>query len=329
MTITSNLKNAVIYLRTWIKLIIILLAGLAIIGFIVFVVYKPMYSVSLNGKFIGYTEDKIKLQKKINNYLTSGDSKTVAFVEVDNYPEFDLCLLKKGLVANDDEIFKTVVGSGVPYYKYYSILDKGEEKYYVSSFEEAENIVQTLKDKKSQNQNDITYVPKYETTLKEFTDKDTVVSKLYIEMPLVKNTNVSTKKVISNSSSSLGISLIRPVSGAISSRFGSRSRGLHTGLDIATSKGTPIKAASAGTVVRARYTGSYGYMVVIAHTENVQTFYAHCSKIYVTEGQNVAQGDIIAAVGSTGNSTGPHLHLEIRVNGEARDPQYYLYNNTN
>ena len=66
--------------------------------------------------------------------------------------------------------------------------------------------------------------------------------------------------------------------------------------------------------------------MVVAHTDSVQTYYAHCSKIYVSVGQNVAQGETISAVGSTGNSTGPHLHLEIRVNGVAKNPQNYLYN---
>ena len=92
MAITSIFKNIVIYLRTWVKLVLMLLVGFAIIGFVVFVVYKPMYKVSLNGEFIGYTEDKGKLQKKITNYIDHGDSKTVAFVEIDNKPEYDLCL---------------------------------------------------------------------------------------------------------------------------------------------------------------------------------------------------------------------------------------------
>ena len=153
MAITSIFKNIVIYLRVWIKLILMFLVGLAIIGFIVFVVYKPMYSVTLDGEFIGYTEDKGRLQKKINNYLKSGDSKTVAFVEIDNYPEYDLCLLKKGLTANDDEIFTAVINSGVPYYKYYAILENSQEKYYVETYEEAENIVQSLKEKNSQKGN--------------------------------------------------------------------------------------------------------------------------------------------------------------------------------
>ena len=302
-----------------------LLAGLAIIGFIVFVVYKPMYSVTLDGKFIGYTEDKRRLQKKINTYIQSGDSKTVAFVEIDSLPEYKLCLLKKGLTSNDDEIFSSVIESGVSYYKYYAILDNGEEKYYVESYQEAEQIIQELKNRNSQNQANITYAPKYETELKQFTDANTAVASLYIEMPLVKNTKFTTKKQVDYTKTPLGIALAKPVNGVITSRFGRRSGGTHTGLDIATSSGTPIKAASTGTVVYAGYKGSYGNMVIIAHTNSVQTYYAHCSRIYVSEGQNVNQGDVIAAVGSTGNSTGPHLHLEIRVNGVAKNPQNYLY----
>ena len=145
-------------------------------------------------------------------------------------------------------------------------------------------------------------------------------------MPVVKKkTKVVTAKNIDNSTSALGIALAQPVSGTITSRFGRRSSGMHTGLDIAASAGTPIKAASAGTVIQAGYKGSYGNLVVVAHTDSIQTYYAHCSRLYVNVGETVNQGEVIAAVGSTGNSTGPHLHLEIRVNGNARNPQSYLY----
>ncbi len=325
ITITNILKNIVIYLRTWIKLIIMLLIGLTIIGFLVFVVYKPMYSVSLDGEFIGYTDDRSKLQRKINDYIKAGDSKTIAFVEIDNLPEYNLCLLKKGLTANEEEIFSKVISTGVPYYKYYAILESGEEKCYVQTYEEADAVINELKAKNSQNKDNIGYALKYETQLKEFTDKDTTVAALYKEMPKVEKAKINTKKDFDSNTSPLGIALIRPVSGTITSRFGKRSRGMHTGLDIATSSGTPIKAASAGRVIYAGYKGSYGNLVIIAHTDSVQTYYAHCSKIYVSEGQVVSQGDVISAVGSTGNSTGPHLHLEIRVNGKVRNPQNYLY----
>lgn len=325
MTITSILKNIVIYLRAWIKIILMLLIGFAIIGFIVFVVYKPMYSVSLNGEFIGYTEDRGRLQKKLNDYIKSGDSKTVAFVEIDNLPEYNLCLLKKGLTANDDEIFNTVISSGVPYYKYYAILENGEEKFYVSSFEEADNIINQLKAQNSQNKDNVTYTLKYETELKEFSTQDTAVAALYKEMPKVKTTKIVTTKKVDYEKTPLGIALIEPVGGTITSRFGRRSSGIHTGLDIATSSGTPIKAAASGTVIYAGYKGSYGNLVIIAHTNSVQTYYAHCSKIYVSVGQTVSQGQTISAVGSTGNSTGPHLHLEVRENGVAKNPKNYVY----
>ena len=83
---------------------------------------------------------------------------------------------------------------------------------------------------------------------------------------------------------------------------------------------------AAGTVISAKYEGSYGNLVKIDHGNGVETWYAHTSKMYVKAGQKVEAGDVIAAVGSTGNSTGPHLHLEIRVNGEHINPQKYLYN---
>lgn len=72
--------------------------------------------------------------------------------------------------------------------------------------------------------------------------------------------------------------------------------------------------------------GGYGYLIIIAHENGVQTYYGHCSKLYAKEGETVEAGDQIAAVGSTGNSTGNHLHFEIRVNGSQVNPQKYLYN---
>ena len=127
---------------------------------------------------------------------------------------------------------------------------------------------------------------------------------------------------------SLGISLINPVSGIITSRYGSRESirsSAHGGLDIATSTGTPIKAAAAGTVNYAGYNGSYGYMIKISHGNGVETVYAHCSQLIASQGQAVSQGQVIAKVRSTENSTGPHLHFEVRVNGVLQNPQNYVY----
>lgn len=126
-----------------------------------------------------------------------------------------------------------------------------------------------------------------------------------------------------------GISLSNPlrVSPLITSRFGESGsrRWVHTGVDLATSMGTPIYPIASGTVTFAGWQGSYGNLIMIDHGDGIQSWYGHCNEIYVSEGEEVGVDTCIGAVGSTGNSTGPHLHLEIRVNGEAVNPQNYLY----
>lgn len=326
-------KKVIIHLKLWTKLAVIIMIALAIIGFLIFFIYKPTYSVTLNGEFIGYTEDKRKLQNKINDYIKTGDNNVIAFVEIDTLPEYKICLLKKGITTNTDEIFSKVISSGVPYYKYYAILENNEEKYYVQTYEEAEKVLNDLKAKDSNNKDKITYALKYNTELKTFTDTETAVAALYVEKPKVTPKKVINKKIntsanVDYSNTALGISLIKPINGTISSRFGARSSirsSVHTGLDIAASKGTPIKAAAGGTVIYSGWKGSLGKLVVIDHGNGVETYYAHCNSLVASKGETISQGQVIAYVGSTGNSTGPHLHLEIRVNGVAKNPQNYLY----
>lgn len=121
-----------------------------------------------------------------------------------------------------------------------------------------------------------------------------------------------------------------PVGGSVTSGFGYRihpiygTRRLHQGLDISGGSGTPIAAAKGGTVISAGWRGGYGNAVVISHGDGVTTLYAHQSSMNVSNGQQVSRGDIIGWVGSTGASTGPHLHFEVRINGSAVDPRPYL-----
>jgi len=121
-----------------------------------------------------------------------------------------------------------------------------------------------------------------------------------------------------------------PTYGRISSPFGWRIHPIlgyqkfHNGIDFAAETGTPIYAADTGTVLMAEWYGGYGYAVIIAHGNEISTLYAHCSELYVQVGQVVQKGQVIAAVGSTGFSTGPHLHFEVRFRGEPIDPAPYL-----
>ncbi len=120
-------------------------------------------------------------------------------------------------------------------------------------------------------------------------------------------------------------SFIRPTGGYLSSGFGARWGTVHQGLDFANTLGNPIYASDGGKVSYSTFnTGGYGYLVIIDHENGYQTYYAHCSKLLVNVGDRVAQGDLIAQIGSTGNSTGPHCHFEIRLNGVPQNPSGYL-----
>lgn len=110
----------------------------------------------------------------------------------------------------------------------------------------------------------------------------------------------------------------------VTSGFGPRWGRSHTGIDLGSNQGTPIYAADDGVVICAEYCGSYGNLVRVDHGDGIETYYAHCSSLDVSEGEYVNVGDIIARVGSTGNSTGPHLHFEVRVNGVPQNPVGWL-----
>lgn len=116
-----------------------------------------------------------------------------------------------------------------------------------------------------------------------------------------------------------------PVKGRLTSSFGMRWGRMHNGMDIANSVNTPIGAARAGTVIAAYYNrGGYGNLIILDHGNGVETYYAHLNKINVKVGQKVGQGEVIGLLGSTGNTTGPHLHFEIRLNHKPLNPIKYL-----
>lgn len=118
--------------------------------------------------------------------------------------------------------------------------------------------------------------------------------------------------------------LVWPVNGPITSGFGTRWGRMHEGIDIAVPSGTPVHAAASGTVIYASWMTGYGNLVVLDHGNGLATAYAHNSSLLVSVGQHVSQGQAISLSGSTGHSTGPHVHFEVRVNGIAVDPLNYL-----
>lgn len=125
-------------------------------------------------------------------------------------------------------------------------------------------------------------------------------------------------------------SLLFPVSGVITSKFGDRddpffgSSEYHKGIDIAVAHGTGVKSSLDGVVKETGYNNSYGYYIIVKHSDSFATLYAHCSEIKAKENDSVKQGQVVALSGNTGKSTGPHLHFETIVNGEKVNPLIYL-----
>ncbi|MBQ4544371.1 MAG: M23 family metallopeptidase [Oscillospiraceae bacterium] len=163
---------------------------------------------------------------------------------------------------------------------------------------------------------DVTYVDNKETGRE-------IISSAVVAQPVTKVVHVGTKarpKTVATGK------LSRPVRGAIiSSNYGMRRGSMHKGVDFAAKSGTRISAADGGTVTWAGWKrGGWGYLVVINHGNGIETYYAHNSKVLVRVGQKVAKGEQIAKMGSTGNSSGPHCHFEVHVNGRYTNPWKYI-----
>jgi murein DD-endopeptidase MepM/ murein hydrolase activator NlpD len=166
--------------------------------------------------------------------------------------------------------------------------------------------------------------------------RKTVTKELQVENSKLISTRIISEKVIIQPKNKVILqgnrsqiatetgSLFTPSRGSISSGFGMRWGKMHEGLDIAANMGDPIYAALDGTVIYSGWETGYGYVIKLQHQNGLITIYGHCSRLDVSVNQSVSKGDEIGLVGSTGNSTGPHLHFEVRVNGVAQNPVAFL-----
>ncbi len=302
--------------------------ALIIIIAIILLKYKPTYKVTLSGKEIGYVENETELSERIENEILEMQGKCIDFVSLDEMPNYELKLVNREQETNEEEIMIALKENAKITYKYYAVILNDETVGLVDNIEEAEETVAQIKE---ENQDktiklDLTVTQNYTDDIDSVSIESVEVAQAKVEQKVAAlvEEDERTRKPIVN-----GIMLaVTPVSGLITSRFGVSSSirsSEHTGTDIACPQGTPIKAVASGTVTFAERNGSYGNLIKISHGNGVETWYAHCSELYGTVGEEVKAGDVIAAVGSTGNSTGNHLHLEIRVNGVAINPQKYLY----
>ena len=295
-----------------------MVALVLIVAFILFK-YKPAYRVTISGEEVGYILNKNEFEQLINDEILNIDQENVAFVDIKEMPKYNLLFIENNKETSEEEIFNKIQETAVVTYKMYAVtLEKGSTTY-VSSKSEAEEIINSIKEK--QENAEISMQEIYTQNLEELESKVEVASNVQTKL------EEEYEKIESSTFNGIYFS-VKPITGNITSRFGaveSIRDHAHMGMDIAAPNGTPIKAAADGTVKFAGTMGGYGNLVIISHGNGVETYYGHCSKIYVTKGQEVTAGDEIAAVGSTGYSTGNHLHFEIRKDGAQVNPQKYLY----
>ena len=317
-----SIKKLKFYTKETIKFFNIALIAIGFIIAIILIKYKPMYEVKIEGTTIGYVENKKSLNEKIQENVENYSKENIESAELTATPEYELKLVNKSQDENEDEVIIALQNELEITYKYYEIASNNEVIENVKDEETAEKLVNEIKEL-SNNEVELTINEKTTKALEEIQIDDLEVAK----ENTVEKLNIDTTESIADIN---GIKVATlPVTGTISSRYGVSSKirvSTHTGLDIAATTGTPIKVVADGTITFAAYRGSYGYLVKVDHGNGVETWYGHTSKMLVKEGQAVKAGNTIALVGSTGNSTGPHLHFEVRINGEHVNPQKYLYN---
>ena len=313
-------KQIKYYTKEATKYVNFIAIALFLICTIILLKYNLVCEVSIANENVGYVKNRKVIDNKIKELQKQEGTGNIAFVDIEETPRYSYTLLSKSEELNNEEIISRIEDSAKYTYKYYEVAVNDKTKAVVSSLDEAEQITEEAKKEHGNN-------IKFTTSIKEiysenpnaYEVQDITVAKNEVEKELEKIEDASVN----------GVYLAqKPVSGRITSRYGNRERirsHSHTGLDIAAPYGTPIKAAADGKVIWSGYKGSYGNLTIIDCGNDVNIYYGHASKLYKKVGDIVKAGDVIAAVGSTGNSTGNHLHFEIRVNGKTVNPQNYIY----
>lgn len=319
----NKLKNGT---KEAVRLLKILFLAFSLIMIIIILKYKPVYEVSMSGTILGYVSSQEEFMALIDSEIINYKGTNIDSVSLTDTPNTKLKLVNRNTKTNESEIIAKIMENNTSIlYKYYAVLLNNETEAYVDSLDDAIVVIDDIKEEYNLDlELDLQIIEKYTENAEEVKTDSIEIAQQTIEA------DVENIKIQNSAPSINGVKLaVTPVSGMISSRYGSVSslrRSSHTGLDIACSKGTSIQVVADGTVTFAETSGSYGKLVKVDHGNGVETWYAHCNNIYVNTGDIVSAGDVIAAVGSTGNSTGPHLHLEIRVNGKTLNPQDYFYN---
>lgn len=289
--------------------------------------YKPAVKTYLNGKFIGYFSDENQFDEVYNDLVSEKqniDSNVKVYLESE--PSFETSYIRDSLLS-EQNVYTNLRAEIKTEYTIYNVAVNNETKMTFTTKDEANKYAEELKsevsslnvvinEEKVEELGEITSTDRAESILKDIVDRNKPVVRY--TAPTYNyyktETNQTASDEIANAALAQG-GIWPTTSHYISSPYGWRWGAFHSGTDIAGRYGDPIYAYKSGLVTYAGWANSYGYIVKIDHGNGFSTWYAHCSQLLVTAGQEVSQGQTIALMGSTGYSTGNHLHFEVRING--------------
>lgn len=305
--------------------------------FIQYIQHKPnAYEVYMNGKHLAYIESKekfynakkdieLKLEKRFGKITLKDDVK------------FQYVAVSLKDLSSSNSLSEAIIKNSITTVSGVLMKSDGKKVAFLANENEITKVLDTIKDIYKQKDNNSDFKLKNNVT---YIKEDVSISEIKTTEEIVKIINENTKNSLvsfvkqNETSKSQNLSLSRssslanimhiPSRGGITSPFGVRWGKMHNGIDIGASMGDPIYAAMDGKVCCTEWEDGYGNVIKIDHGEGVQTIYAHCSSIEVKMGECVKQGEKIGQVGSTGRSTGPHVHFEVRIDNVPQNPLKYL-----
>lgn len=300
--------------------------------------YKPTVKAYIDGKFVGYFSSEQQFDEVYNDLVTEKqniDSNVKVYLESE--PTFETSYTRDSLIAKQN-VYTNLRAEIKTEYTVYEVAVDGENKMKFDNKDDAEKYAENLKsevsklnvevkEEKVEDKGEITTVERADSILKDIVDRNKPV-----ETPkaTVSNTTNTTSNYKVTTAATIGATSVPATGGGVwptvNRRVNCHYMGYsgHTGIDLGGAVGTAIYAYKSGTVTFAGWGSGYGLHIKIDHGDGMTTYYAHCSELFASVGQQVTEGQMIAKIGMTGYTTGPHLHFEVRLNGVPVNPYPYI-----
>ena len=300
--------------------------------------YKPTVKAYIDGKFVGYFSSEQQFDEVYNDLVTEKqniDSNVKVYLESE--PTFETSYTRDSLIAKQN-VYTNLRAEIKTEYTVYEVAVDGENKMKFDNKDDAEKYAENLKsevsklnvevkEEKVEDKGEITTVERADSILKDIVDRNKPV-----ETPkaTVSNTTNTTSNYNVTTAATIGATSVPATGGGVwptvNRRVNCHYMGYsgHTGIDLGGAVGTAIYAYKSGTVTFAGWGSGYGLHIKIDHGNGMTTYYAHCSELFASVGQQVTEGQMIAKIGMTGYTTGPHLHFEVRLTGVPVNPYPYI-----